>query len=595
MYRNRQALKFQRDEMTYAVQQYVGKHWSRGGSEERVPINMIAQYVQVIIRSLISQNPQVNTTTFQQQYKPHVAALGAGVNRKLKKMNFAATEQEITLNALFNVGIGVVCLADPAQAAGSNFRGEAGQVFWDSIDLDDFVYDLHAKRFSECSFLGYRSRVPIDAVKDGKYYTKSRLKLEPSYDNPYNLQGDQRLRTLGRSEYINDQDEFEDMVDIWQVYLPRHKCMVTLADDQLGGGMAGDDEALRYQQWLGPDCGPFHFLGYINVPGNAMPVGPIQHLIDLHEAANRAARKLIRMVDDFKEITTYRRGYEKDASRVFDASNGDMVPVDDPTAITGMVTTGKGVPVIQPMVGEFYGMFSRQAGNIETMGGLSPQADTAHQEEILNKNAGAGTQDMQARTLAHTTSMVEAICWYEHYHPENVHRSVYSAPGYPEFQQVRELHPAGKSRSKNGYPQLARDYDYDQMEIQVDPFSMAPDPPAVRMAKIDDTMKNILIPLAPILQSQNLGVDMNAYLNIKAKYINVPEMSEFVNSQEPPEQAGGQDDEQSEGEGPGLSHAKTLPGTTNRTYTRKGGAGQSRGAEQQQRMQQLQGADLGGE
>lgn len=590
MARNRQAMQFARQENTYAVQQYVGKHWSQGGTDERVPVNLLAQYVQVIIRNLISESPRTMLSTFQQQYRPHVSALESGVNRKLKKQNFADTAQEIAMNGLFTLGIGMVALAEPAQAANSAFKTSAGQVFWDSVDLDDFVFDLHAKKFSEASFIGHRFRAPIDAVKDSKYYTKARNKLEPSYDNPYNLEGDQRLRTLGRGQYINDQDEFEDMVDLWQVYLPRHKCIVTLADDQISGFVYGDrQEALRYQKWVGPDCGPYHFLAFMPVPGNAMPVGPILHLIDLHEAANRTWRKVIRMADDYKEITTYRRGYEKDAKRVFDASCGDMVPVDDPDAIRTLVMTGQGMQVLAPLGAELNSLFSRMAGNLDTLGGLSPQASTATQEKLLNQNSSSGIGAMQSKVHANVQSMVEAVCWYEHYHPENVHRSIYSPAGNPEFQAVRELHPAGQSRDRQGYPQLARDYDYDQMEIQVDPFSLGIESPETRIAKIDQMFQQILIPLMPVLQQQGLGVDFNRYLQLKSKYVNVPELSEFVNIQQPPH--GMMEEEQDEAAGP--SHQRSLPTQTNRTYTRQS-TGQTEGGQQRARMAQLAGVDVGG-
>src|SRR5205085_8976936 len=107
-----------------------------------------------------------------------------------------------------------------------------------------------------------------------------------------------------------------------EVYLPRHRLVLTLSDDTVTGGAelgAGSDGgSLRIQPWLGRDQGPYHILSFGTVPGNAMPKAPVQDLVDLHEAANSAYRKMIRAVGRLKEIAAVQGGATEDGSRTME-------------------------------------------------------------------------------------------------------------------------------------------------------------------------------------------------------------------------------------------------------------------------------------
>ncbi len=104
-----------------------------------------------------------------------------------------------------------------------------------------------------------------EAIVDSKLYNrKAAANLPESYDSLYNEQGDERINTLGRGYYLQDVEEFEPYVDLWEVYLPRQRLVLTFSDDMLTGAVGGEiDGALRVQRWIGPDCGPYHLLGMI--------------------------------------------------------------------------------------------------------------------------------------------------------------------------------------------------------------------------------------------------------------------------------------------------------------------------------------------
>ena len=57
-------------------------------------------------------------------------------------------------------------------------------------------------------------------------------------------------------------------------------------------------------------------------------------------------------------------------------------------------------------------ILSRNAGNLDLLGGLSPQSDTVGQDELLASNASKRIADMQDRVTEFTTRIVKDLAWY---------------------------------------------------------------------------------------------------------------------------------------------------------------------------------------
>ena len=89
------------------------------------------------------------------------------------------------------------------------------------------------------------------------------------------------------------------MVDLWEIFLPRHQLLVTLMDhpDSRSTSVEGFDpfqeqSGFASNRGSGRPWGRITSLGFGEVPGNAMPKAPIQDLIDLHEAVNRMLQEV---------------------------------------------------------------------------------------------------------------------------------------------------------------------------------------------------------------------------------------------------------------------------------------------------------------
>lgn len=575
MQRSRLMLRSFRTERREMVRQYVGHHWSEEGTNEKVPVNLISLYVSVVARNLIAKNPRVMLSTFDKGMKPTVSAMQCWANKKIEQIRLQETLQRVVIDGLFSIGICKVALASPAESASLAWNLGAGQPFAERVDLDDFVYDIHARDFSEVAYIGHRYRVPLDVVRDSPIYDRGRKDLTASDDPIFNMEGDERIGVLGRGTYSGI-EEFEDMVDLWEVYLPRHRVVLTLADDSLTGpaGSPGKaKEALRQQAWVGSDAGPYHILAYGIVPGNAMPKGPIQDLIDLHEAANKAYRKVFRMSERTKEITAVQGGAMEDGSRVLQADDGDMIRLDNPERIKQFVMGGQALQPILAWATTAKDLFTYMGGNLDTMGGLSPQAKTLGQDKLLNENSSRALADMQDRTITFTSDILKALCWYWWHDPFQVQKSKHSLPGLPNLQIERKVTPQQRQQGK-----------FEDLEIAIDPYSMQHNSPQTRMVALNQVVQSVVIPMMQLLVQQGSAFDIQAYLTKISQYMDMPDLQDIVTIAPPPqtETAG-----QPTGK-PGM------PAQTERTYNRTNTPSQTKDSSDRNLVATMLGHNLGG-
>ncbi len=551
MQRSRLALRRFRQEKREAVRQYVGAHYSDDGTKERVPVNLIAQYVAIVARSLVAKNPRVMFSSFDRTIRPTLSAMQAWANKKIEQMNVQDTLQRIVIDSLFSIGIAKVAIAAPAEAAAKGWGINAGEAFIDRVSLDDFCFDVNARSFDEATYIGHRFRVPLSVVQESKVYGKGRHKLTPTTIQPFNLEGDERARTISSGVWMTDQEEFEDHVDLWEVYLPRHRVILTLADDLLSGASAvpgSINEPLREQRWVGPDSGPYTVLGFDPVPDNAMYKGKVQDLIDLHEATNRTYRKMIRTIDRLKEVIGVRNGATEDGSTVIKANDGDIIRLDDPASVVPIVTSGQTMQTLVAIATELRQMFNMMGGNLELLGGMAPQSGTASQDKLLNQNAGLSMSDMQEKTITFTGKVFKNLGWFWWHDPIQVQQSKYALPGLPALQINRAVTPEDRAKGK-----------YEDLDIQVDPYSLQHQTPQSRMANMNQVVTQVVIPMMQLMVQQGVNFDISAYLGKIAKWTDQPDLTEILSIIEPP----APETLSRGGEGP------TKPQTSDRTYTRR--------------------------
>lgn len=581
---SRRALTFFREERKRLVSEFVGSHWAEGANSKRVPVNLLSRYVQVVSRALVPKNPRVMLTTRAREQQPAVAAMQEWMNARIEETYFAETIQRWVIDALFGPhGVMKVAIATPADAAVDGYTQAAGVPFAEAIDLDDFVYDLGCRDLRHASFIGHRYRMPLAVAKRLDYFDAGeRKKLVADDSRTTNADGDERIDMLGTGwEATGSNRDFEELVELWEVYLPRTKRVVTMRSDA-GGVPASDSTPLRVQEWMGPPCGPYHFLTFQSVPGNALGKGPMMDLIDLHEFVNHLYRKLVNQAQRQKEVAFVSGAQTDDGKKVVQADDGDMVSVDNPAAVN---TKSYGGPnaVNANFAVHLKDLFSQQSGNLDLLSGASPQSKTASQDKMLNDNASAGVADMQERTVAGTASVLRAWGWFWWNHPQEVMKTVKALPGLPGIAIERRLHPAGAETpgtpgpgfgGTGGVPPkkagLTREGRFEDLHCRVDPYSMQYRSPQQRLAFLSTLVKE-MSPMMPLLQQQGITFDMQFYLKKVAEYADEPDVAGLFTIQEPvdPEAGGGQ-------------RGSSMPPQTERSYVRRSaGADEGRQVEAQ--------------
>lgn len=565
----RRALRPFRNKRREAVKLYAGARWGEYAADKEQPVNLLSLFISAYSRSLVPKNPRVMLSTFVRDLKPVVSAMQAAVNLEVEAMRLDKTLRRVVVDALFSGGILKVALATPADAAVSGWGLKAGAPYACPVDLDDWVYDVFARDFCEAWYVGHRYRVPIDLVKDSKYYSSARKKLEPSRPQYANKDGDEKIEIMGRGQMGGD-TEAVDMVDLWEIYLPQHRLVLTLADDLVGGT---DSDPLREQNWIGPDDGPFHYLGYGTIPGNAMPKAPVQDLVCLHETVNNLARKLIEQGRRQKELLLVGGGAAEDGSRVVNASDGEAIRVDNPEAAQ---VAGYGGPSEKnfALFVQMRDLFKEMGGNLDSLAGLNPQAKTLGQDRLLQASSSKLMGDLQEETIDFTAKVCKALCWYWWHDPFRSYTSEYSPKGLPAAAIQRTVGP--EQRQKGRFEDLA---------VRVDPFSLQHSTPEGRLQFLNQVMGQLVVPLMPLLVQQGIHLDMQTLIKKFGEYADQPDLDEILTIAAPPQDPAG---------GPAMGQVQGKPAQTERRYVRENVPGRTQKGNDMNLASSLMGVNPGG-
>ena len=563
---NRSLQPFRQDRLRHLAA-YVAGNYGRGDSAARKAnrylVNGLALYVQVMSQQVVGVSPRFMLSTLNQKAKPTVAAIQGWLNPQIAKIGLAETLREAVVDSFFTLGITKVALSTPADAAVSGWQLPAGEPFVANIDLDDFVFDHHARRLKEASFYAHRFRMPLEIAREWKEFNrKQRKELQASDDPEFTETGDERAAWLSRNDE-GDDEEFEEMVDLWEVYLPRHKLVLTIQHDGLThNDSAYDyDEPLRVQRWIGPDSGPYHFLASgPPVPGNPIPKASIQDIADLNNLINNVWRKIEDDARNWKLVTAVAGGADADGKRVIESNHGEAIRVDNPEAVREIPFRGVN-PVMFNFVLQARNSWNMQAGNLDLQAGTAPQSRTASQDKMLNENAGMMVAALQGRVTGYTAGIGESLAWFYHHSPYLEMDSEYIHPGLPQWTAINR--PVG--------PRDRLQIPWEDLQVRIDPYSMPFSSPSQQLQTLNAVLQGVM-PMMPLLQQQGKTPDIDFYLQKVAEYTAQPDIVQLFRLSEPPPAAqNGTGTEE-------MPHM--LPGATTRTYERRSVGQESQAAQE---------------
>jgi len=492
-----------------ALEQYVGVYYSDDGAKQPVYVNLMELASQIYERQLAARPPKVLVRTHDKTIRPYGVKLEDALNRQLKDFKVHRSLRRAVKSSLFSMGILKVGTQVIGSYAEEGFDFQKTRAYVSDVLLDDWVHDMTAHVPEAIDFCGHRFRMDLDEARNEKTFVKSvRENLRPMEGLNFNESGDERVNVIsqGASRY---EGFLTDKIELWEIYLPKDKLVVTLGPNE-------DDKPLKVVEWDGPpnQLGPYHLLWFSEVPGNAMPLAPAMLWRGMHDVANGLFRKLVREAQRYKVVGLTRGVDSEDAERIRQASDGDIVGVDNPDAVQEKMFGGLDQRNFAFML-QVKQLFSWQAGNLDLLGGLGAQSQTATQDQMLMSSANQRIAGMQDEVRLFTKKVITDL-------------------GFHVWQDPVESYPVTLNFEPMGAvdtfltPEERESHDYLLHEMEVEPYSMQFTSPEQRLQKIHQIMQGVVLPLQPFMAEQGLGVDYKALLEAYSRYSDLPELKDII-------------------------------------------------------------------
>lgn len=490
---SKRKLEFMCKEHVNSVEQFVGKHYMENGAKKATPTNLLELAVTIYERLLAARTPQCCVSTEAPELKPTAANFEIVLNQLPKEIKLGNTIRDAVKSALFSMGIVKIGIA------GSDPRPNMGdEPFVSLVNIDDYFVDMTAKNWDEIQFEGNEYWLDADVIQ--RLYGVSLTADEYSGDSTTGVKqtnaissGEARVPLHGR-------------VLLRDVYLVRDNVMLTYA--------VQTKKVIRQLPWDGPEGTPYVKLGFSNVPGNLLPLAPVAVWKDMHVLANQIYRKLSKQAVSKKNIAGVLGGTDEEIMRIKMAEDGEAVRVAGARIEKldiGGIDNGNLAFFLQNR-----DLFSLLAGNLDSLGGLSPQAETATQDKLINEAANARIQAMADRTTDFCREIFKRLAWYVWTDPIRVRK--FRKYASKEFNIGVDVQ----------WTPETRDGDFLDYNFDIAVFSMQDDSPATRLQKLTNAWNTFILPSMDLFREQGAIIDAKALVDYIAKNANLPILSDMV-------------------------------------------------------------------
>lgn len=518
----RQALTYSQREWVFhlerqaeAMRQVAGFHYGRRGSgtADSVLFPLLGLYVRIIGRLIQADAPRAHVSHWNPELDPDCHEFKLMLNDEFERMDLAASLNAAGTASMYGMGIikiGRIEKGDLAEMGGMDH--DVGGLIADPVLNEDFIFDMRAKTWKGVKFMGDLARVPLEWAKSNTAFRKAaREKLSATTRfNDLAFVGEYRrvrAQMLAAPGVSNLEDEYEDMVDLWNIYLPEEN-LILVTDKAL-------ENVLSCEKWTGPRRGPYHILGYNWLPGNLVPLAPVSDLMDLHIAANNLGNKVGEDAANQKtNLLAQGATSEADANAVIEAPNRGVVSVGDINSLKQVTWNGPDGQ-LWALAANMIDRFVYFGGNLDAIGGLSPQSATVGQDRLLLESASRQAQDMQLEMMNFTKRIMDDLAWYIK-NDKNWRRTLVHDVGY-----------AGIKIPFEASPQNLRG-DLSQYRINIEPYNNSMKTPTQRMAMLRQILQETVLPLIPVMQEQGIGLNVEKLLKKISEYSDLSELADVL-------------------------------------------------------------------
>lgn len=390
--------------------QYYDKDRGPIGTE---PLNLTFNAIAILVPNIVMTFPKHVVTSRFTAYRPYAKLLKLALDKTAKDVDLKDKLRRWIVDALFTMGIlkTGLCQSDTVYAMTPDDNIDAGTLYTELVDFDNFTFDPDCTALETATFLGDRVRVPRAMLLDSGLYRNDLIERLP--DSGTDVEDGVKMFSRRQSPEFSETD-LHDSVDVVENYVPSMNAIITTP----GCGMVFP-EFLRIEDYYGPKrpTGPYTFLCLTPpVPGNPLPVAPVGIWHDLHTRANIMVTKVFDQAERQKDVVAYKPAAVEDAEQIRTAKDGETVAVNDPDSVK-VLNFGGQRSSNETHIQQLMFWWNMMSGNVESLGGIRESSATATQAQILNANQSVRIEDLRDIVYSATANEAELRAWYLHTDP----------------------------------------------------------------------------------------------------------------------------------------------------------------------------------
>jgi hypothetical protein len=493
-----------RDKRTDLIKAFVGSDYSDEGEAKKVYLYLLTMAVNIYVRNLVVRAPLAHITTPHRSLRPMAANFQLACKDVAQETELGETLKLCAMDALFSPrAVTKVGLEYLGKSEVDGTEVDLTAPFVRKVSFDDYVIDMSARSAGHPAFEGDRYYVSKEEFERRFKGEWKKLGLSESDLGMQNDQGEDRAEALSHSPGLGEEN-IKNQIELWDIFLPDTWDVVTYC-------AAKPERPLSIIKLDGPDEGLYQSVWFNPVPDNALGMPPLGTLRNIHELANSLFRRMVAQAQNQKRLVGFDN--EQSANRFKTAKDSDGVFWQGQKP--EMLEVGGIDQVNLATFIQVKDLFSWTAGNLDSLGGLSPMSETATQDEMLAQSSGAMIDDMRDAMTNFATAVFRQIAWYEWTDPVRTRTLQKEIPSTGDYIAVQ-------------WTSETRQADFLDFNFAINPYSMREESPDQKIRKLHNILTGFYGPLQPFFQMQGLTIDVRRLNELVADYSNLPELSQLI-------------------------------------------------------------------
>lgn len=502
------------------VKIYAGDHYfNKDKTEDEFPVNILHHHMATLAWTLTTAPPTVVVKA-----KTAAGLTGYAMLRQ-RRLDFLVRElrmheltRNIFLDAMTMYGVAKTGIG-PTGVPLDEWLDPGRPGLW-RISPDDHLLDPHCRSRRERAWEAHRYRASradlyMLGMKDDEIDTIPK----------WCVRGSQvRAEAISGEDDVGADSEFVEWYDLIDVYIPpnvmgREPKIMTLPGDPevIGHRMKNDGAAGPIRdpiEYTGPEGGPYHILGFNEVPDNPFPTPPagfwialarmVNHLAVHNIKAESVAKNLI-VIDD--NVTAAEENALKEAP-----PNG-IVRIRNISSVQPVSLGGASERSLSVM-NMLMGLFNQQTGNAQMLAGVGSQGDkTATEVGELSRRLSANVDAMESRMYEFDDAILRDLSFYD--------------KADPTLDIGMRLRAGGIDIPMRLTAEMERDNDLEDYHIEIRRGSMRRLPGEVKAKKMIELTATAL-PIAMQAKQAFPNLDVTAFMVMLSEGVFDPEELDVI-------------------------------------------------------------------